>query len=58
MIFWFNNPSVNGIEEIEKRGCKCIPTFLNIEGKVACACRVEKVGGTKKILLIFLARKV
>lgn len=49
---------MNGIEEIEKRGCKCIPTFLNIEGKVACACRVEKVGGTKKILLIFLARKV
>lgn len=50
MIFWFNNRSVNGVEKIEKRGCKCIPAFLNVEGKVSCACEVEKVGGTKKIL--------
>lgn len=50
MIFWFNNRPVNGVEKIEKRGCKCIPAFLNVEGKVSCACEVEKVGGTKKIL--------
>lgn len=58
MIFWFNNRSVNGVEKIEKRRCKYILTFLNIEGKVARACGVGKVAGTRKILLMFLARKV
>ena len=58
MIFWFNNQSVNGVEKIEKRGCKYILTFLNIEGKVARACGVQKVAGTRKVLLMFLARKV
>ena len=49
---------MNGVEKIEKRGCKCPPTFLNIEGKIACACGVGRAGGIGKILLIFLARNI